>query len=110
MSYTGDLSGTLAPRYSKEEFARRGEEIYDRDIHTQMRPEDKGKFVLIDIETGDYELDWDEMAAGDRLFARRSDAQVWMRRVGFSYARRLPSRRGGWDSVLARVSAKLPMP
>jgi hypothetical protein len=109
VSYTGDMDGALTPRYSKEEFARRGEEIYDRDILSQMKPEDKGKFVLIDIETGAYELDWDEMVASDRLFVRHPDAQVWMRRVGFPYARRLPFRRGR-DAALARVSARLPLP
>ena len=44
------------PRYSKEEFARRGDEIYDREISPHVGPSDEGKFVVIDIETGAYEL------------------------------------------------------
>jgi len=40
----------LTPRYSKEEFARRGDEIYDRDIKPHVTAEDDGKFVVIDIE------------------------------------------------------------
>jgi hypothetical protein len=79
------------PRYSNEEFARRGEEIYERDILPHLKSDDDGKFVLIDIETGDYELDADEMAGSDRLFARRPDAQVWFRRVGSR-----PTRRFGF--------------
>jgi hypothetical protein len=77
----------LQPRYSMEEFARRGDEIYDRDIHPNITASDDGKFVLIDIESGDYEIDADEIAASDRLLARHPDAQVWMLRVGSRYAR-----------------------
>ncbi len=80
------------PRYSKEEFARRGDEIYDREIRPHVGPDDEGKFVVIDIETGAYEIDKDELAASDRLLARRLDAQMWTRRVGSRYARRFGPR------------------
>lgn len=76
------------PRYSKEEFARRGDEIYERDISPHVAVGDEGKFVVIDIETGAYEIDADELAASDRLFARYPDARVWMTRVGSRYVRR----------------------
>ena len=81
--------------YSKDEFARRGDRIYEQDIHPHLTPEDEGKFVLIDIETGAYEIDADELAASDRLLARRPAAQVWMARVGLRAARirRRPKQR-----------------
>ena len=82
----------IGPRYSKEEFARRGDEIYERDIVSHFGPDDEGKFVVIDIETGAYEVDRDEIAASDRLLARRPDAQVWLRRVGSRYARHFGQR------------------
>jgi hypothetical protein len=82
----------IQPRYSKEEFARRGDEIYEREIHPHLKPGDEGKFVVIDIETGDYEIDADELAASDRLLARHPDAQVWLRQVGSRYARRFGPR------------------
>lgn len=83
---------TPDPRYSKEEFAGRGDAIYDRDVGPRVGPEDKGKFVVIDIETGTCEIDRDELAASGRLLARRFDAQTWTRRVGSRYARRFGSR------------------
>ena len=79
-------------RYSKEEFARLGDKIYDREISPHVGPDDEDKFVVIDIETGAYEIDLDELAASDRLLARRLDAQMWTRQVGVRYARRLPRR------------------
>jgi len=47
----------------------------------------RGEFVAIDIETGAYEVDPDELAASDRLLARVPNAQTWLRRVGWRYAR-----------------------
>ncbi len=69
-------------RYSKEEFARRGQGIYERDIRPHLGAEEDGKFVAVDIETGDYEVDRDDFEATERLLARRPDAQMWLLRVG----------------------------
>jgi hypothetical protein len=79
-------------RYSREEIARRGDEIYECEVLPRLSSSDQGKFALIDIETADYEIDQDEMAASDRLLARHPDAQVWMRQVGSRYARRFGPR------------------
>ena len=82
------------PRYTKAEFARRGDEIYDRDIRPQVENEpNKGKFVLIDIESGAWEMDADEIAASRRMDARLPDAQVWMVRVGYPYVYRFGAGR-----------------
>jgi hypothetical protein len=79
-------------RYSREELARRGDEIYERDVLPRLAPTDDGKYALIDIESADYEIDRDETAASDRLLARHPDAQVWMRQIGSHYARRFGPR------------------
>lgn len=78
----------IKPRYSKEEFARRGEEIFENQIRPQLGDITamKTKFILIDIDTGAYEIDADEIAASDRLRARHPKAQIWIRRVGSPYA------------------------
>lgn len=85
---------TAQPRYSKEEFAQRGDEIYERTILPRLKAEDEGKFVVIDIETGAYEIDTDELAASDRLLAIHPNAQTWLRRVGSRYVRRFGPRAG----------------
>ena len=64
------------PRYSKEEFARRGDEIYERDIRPYIEAGNEGKFIAIDIDTRAYEIDTDELMASDRLMARHPDAQI----------------------------------
>jgi len=69
-------------RYSKEEFARRGNEIYEFQVRPQVEEGNLGKIVAIDIETGAFELAKDTMIASDRLLERCPDAQVWCVRVG----------------------------
>lgn len=85
---------TPQPRYSKEEFAQRGDELYEREIRPHLTAEDERKFVVIDLDTGAYEIDTDELAASDRLLARYPTAQMWLRRVGSRYVRRFGSRDG----------------
>ena len=48
----------------------------------------RGKFVLIDIETGAWEMDADKMTASRRMDTRLPETQVWMLRIGYPYARR----------------------
>jgi hypothetical protein len=80
------------PRYSKDEFARRGDAIYERDIRSAIEAGNKGKFVAIDIETGAYEVDAEEQIASDRLLMRVPGAQIWLRRVGSRHVRRFGGR------------------
>ncbi len=82
----------LAARSAREVLARRGDEVYEREILPRLGPEDQGKFVLIDVRTSDYEVDRDELAASDRLLARHPEAEVWMRQAGSAYARRFGPR------------------
>jgi hypothetical protein len=76
-------------RYPKEEFARRGNAIYERDIRPHLKLEDDGKVLAIDIETGEYEIGRSELAVCDRLHARVPGAQVWLMRVGSPYLHRV---------------------
>jgi hypothetical protein len=69
-------------RYDKEDFARRGDEWYERAVRARVEPDHNGEIVAIDIETGDWEMDPDERTACSRLEARRPDAQIWIVRVG----------------------------
>lgn len=84
---------SVKPRYSKEEFARRGNAIYQKEILPKLAAKDIGKFLAIDIETGEYEIAADEMKAGDKLLARVPDAQIWMVRIGYASPRTFGGRQ-----------------
>jgi hypothetical protein len=79
-------------RYSREEFARRGDEIYERSVLPHVRTGDEGKFVAIDIVSGDHEIGSDELVASDRLRSRHPNAQIWLRQIGSRYAHRFGTR------------------
>ena len=84
---------TTEPRRSPEEIARIGTEVFDRQVRPALRPEDDGKFVAIDLDSSDYELDEDDYAAVMRLRARRPGAEVWLGRVGQPAAYRMRQGR-----------------
>jgi hypothetical protein len=73
---------TQQARYSKEEFARRGNEIYERQVRPRIEDGNEGKVVAIDIETGMFEVAEDTLTASDRLLARCPNAQTWFVRIG----------------------------
>jgi len=82
---------TRQRRYSPEEMEKRADAIFER-IRPRLKRARKRDFLAIDVVTGDYEIDTDEMAASERLHARIPDAQIWMRRVGSPYARHFGGR------------------
>ncbi|HKA08587.1 MAG TPA: hypothetical protein VKD71_15115 [Gemmataceae bacterium] len=82
------------PRYPKEEFARRGRELYEQQIRPQVESA-RGKLVAIDIDTGDFELADTGLKAAKQLLARRPAAQIWVERIGYRGVHRFGRRVGG---------------
>ncbi|KYC38743.1 hypothetical protein WA1_36875 [Scytonema hofmannii PCC 7110] len=80
------------PRYSKEEFARRGNEIYKSQVRQQVEEGNYGKIVAIDVESGAFEVADNTIAATDRLYERYPDAQPWVIRIGHRAVYRFGSR------------------
>ncbi|HEV7669433.1 MAG TPA: hypothetical protein VGS22_12990 [Thermoanaerobaculia bacterium] len=77
------------PRYSSNEIVERGQTLYERDIQGVLPPSARGNFLVLDIETGDYEMDPDELAAVKRARAKHLDGAFFILRVGHSAAYRL---------------------
>jgi hypothetical protein len=70
------------PRYSKEEFARRGNEIYANSVRSQVEEGNYGKIVAIDIETGAFEVADDSLTAAKQLLKLYPGAQIFGIRIG----------------------------
>jgi hypothetical protein len=95
------------PRRTPEELARMGTGVFERRVRPMLRPEDDGKFVALDVQTGDYEVDEVDYAAVSRLRARNPAAEAWLSRIGQPAAYRI----GGFPSCrlrmeLARVAGR----
>ena len=65
---------------------------HENDIRPIVEKDNEGKYVAIDIESGAYEMDEDEIAASDRLLARNPNAQIWLIQIGASTARHFGGR------------------
>ena len=81
-----------------ETVAVRGEEVYEREIRTKVESQCPGQFVVLDIETGDFEINADDLVATKRMLAKRPDAVLYGLRVGHPAAYRL----GGLSKVCER--------
>ena len=78
--------------YSREEIGRIGEEIYHRDIRAHVLPQHKGEFLVLDIETGDYEVGTDDLQTEKRLRARQPNGVLYGLRIGYTSAYTLAGR------------------
>jgi hypothetical protein len=75
--------------WSSADVTERGQALYERDILPTLDPSARGKFLVLDVESGDYEIDSSELAALKRVRARRPNARVYLLRVGFPAAYRI---------------------
>lgn len=70
------------PLYSKEEFAKRGTEIYESQVRPTVNADNYGKIVAIDIDSGAFEVAEDSLAAAKQLLRHHPDAQIFGIRIG----------------------------
>ncbi len=85
--------------YTKEEISRLGQEWYEREIRAKVEEGNIGSTLAIDLETGDYEMDEDHLAAVHRLRARHPSAVVYGLRIGYPAFAKIG---GGWGSEVRR--------
>lgn len=84
------------PSLEAEEIARRGEELYARAIRSQVETQHAGKVLVVDIETGAYEVDADHLQALRRARARCPGGTFYALRIG--------------APALGRIGARSPAP
>lgn len=80
------------------EDARRGQEAFDRCVRPNLRQEDDGKFVAVDISSGEYEIDSDDYEATGRLMARLPGSRLWLFRAGHATTYRIGRAAIGGES------------
>jgi hypothetical protein len=78
---------------SREEFTRKGQDYYDRFLRDRLEPDHNGKYLALDVETGEYEMDADEMAAIDRARARLPESPLYILRIGYPTADRIGAQQ-----------------
>ena len=79
---TRAISDTSPPVRPTAEIARRGSEVYERDIRSQVEADHHGEIVAIDVDSGDFAIAKNVTAAWERLVSRHPDGGFWFVRVG----------------------------
>jgi len=77
---------------NKEKFALIGDQIYEQKLKGIIEDQHKGKFVAIDVNSEDFEIDAKEINAVDRLNIRHPNSQIWLKRIGSRYVRHFSPR------------------
>ncbi len=72
-------------KYTTEEIGRRGRDIYERRIRGEVESAHRGKFIVIDITTGDYEIGENGREASSRMRERSPEAVMHGTRAGAAY-------------------------
>lgn len=77
-----------------QDVAQRGTEIYEQQIKAQVEEGNRGKPLVINTETGEYETNADDVLAAKQAKSRFPDAPLFSMRVGYATAYRIGSRSG----------------
>ena len=82
-----------APTRPREEIARLGKEIYERDIRRQVEADHHGKVIAIDVDTGLWAVGDNVIAATGRLREKRPGAiNILSERAGYQALRHFGGR------------------
>lgn len=79
---------------SAAEIVERGEAFYQKELRASLEsiPANRGRFLALDVASGDYELAHDSWNAFSQLKTRRPEAVIYIVRVGYPTAVRLGMR------------------
>ncbi len=68
------------------ELARLGTERYEREVKPRLTSADHGKFVAVDVFSGDYEVSESDHLALEAMRSRRPGSRFWLERAGYPTA------------------------
>ena len=79
----------MAAAISADEVCMQGERIYECELREQFSAADEGKYVVIDVESGAFELDANRTLALDRANANHPHGLLYIKRIGYPAAVKL---------------------
>ena len=85
----------MALQRSADEVGRLGDEIYERDIRSQVEADHHGEYIAIDVDSGRWGLGANLLEAREQLDRQRDDPDsrnVFGLRVGYDVLRHFGGR------------------
>ena len=83
-------------KYPPEEIARRAAEWYQNSIRAQVETGNFGKRLIIDVDTGEFEIGNDSLEMSRRMIERDPDRQLFGMRIGYPA---MSKRGGSWGPL-----------
>ena len=80
--------------YTHDEIAARGKALYEQTIRAQVEPAHVGSLLLVDIETGAWQVGDDRIPLSRALRALNPNAVLFGLRVGYPSAEKI----GAWPA------------
>ena len=71
------------PKYPGEIIVERGEIIYQEKLQHLNRPENVGKYLMIDIESGNYEMGDNDLEVSRRAHEKYPDGEFYGMLIGY---------------------------
>ncbi len=81
---------TLPP---KGQIAEQGRRMYEEKLAPVLKPKHTGQYLVLDVDSGDYEIDADRIVAHDRLAQRYPENVFYATRIGFGVLFTMAGRR-----------------
>lgn len=69
-------------KYSPREVESRARDIYEKEIRSRVESENVGRFIVIDVETGQFEIAEDDLHATRRMLERLPNAVLFGMWIG----------------------------
>ena len=73
---------TATPTRAAEDIARRGDDVYECQLRSQLEPQFNGQVVAIDVDSGAHAIGANALDAAHTLRASHPDAVIWLVRIG----------------------------
>ena len=76
----------------RSEIGKRARELYDTSIRPKVEPGNVGRYIVIDANSGDYEVGDDYIVLTDTMSARHADSALYTLRIGYPVVGRIGGR------------------
>lgn len=70
-------------QYTALEIAERGRELYESRLKNELEPEQRGRYVVMDVVSGEYVVGDDYAELSREFHARRPDAPLYTKKIGY---------------------------
>lgn len=70
-------------QYTPDEVVERGKALFEQNIRVQVQEGNIGKYLVIDVLTGEYEIGENHLDTAKRARAKHPDAPLYGMRIGY---------------------------